>query len=190
MSDNVLKKQFQKRDVERLRNLVKGKHGSRTTIGVGYSGETQEEHKEGDIWEQGGKTWTIRGGIKENITKLDKFKKSAVPLFCPDCKQIMDKQLDPFYFKSYGHCLDCRSKFETKLKIEGKWGDYVNSTFNAEIDQQIEEYKSYFESTLLEGNQNYVSENGEIQKWVGGINKERAQNALEGVIKHLNSLKK
>jgi hypothetical protein len=190
MSDNVLKKQFHKRDVERLRNLVKGKHGDRTTIGVGYNGETQEEHKEGDVWEQGGKNWTIRDGIKENITKLDKFKKAAIPLFCPECKQIMDKQLDPFYFKSYGHCLDCRTKFETQLKIKGKWENYVNSTFNAEIDQQIEEYKGYFESILSEGNQNYVSENGEIQKWVGGIDKERAQNALDEMVKHLNSLKK
>ena len=102
----------------------------------------------------------------------------------------MDKQLDPFYFKSYGQCLDCRSKFETKLKIEGKWQDYVNSTFNAEIDKQIEEYKSYFESILSEGNQGYVSENGEIQKWVGGIDKERAQNSLDEMVKHLNSLKK
>jgi hypothetical protein len=102
----------------------------------------------------------------------------------------MDKQLDPFYFKSYGQCLDCRTKFETKLKIEGKWEDYINSIFNAEIDKQIEEYKSYFENTLSEGNQNYVSENGEIQKWVGGIDKERAQNALDEMVKYLNSLKK
>jgi hypothetical protein len=190
MSDNVLKKQFQKRDVERLRNLVKGKHGSRTTIGVGYSGETQEEHKEGDIWEQGGKTWTIRGGIKENITKLDKFKKSAVPLFCPDCKQIMDKQLDPFYYKSYGECLDCRTVTETQMKISGEWQSHIDKTFNAEIDHQIQEYKSYFESVLSDGKEGYVSENGEVQKWVGGIDKERANNALEGIIKHLNSLKK
>jgi hypothetical protein len=31
MSDNVLKKDFQKKDVERLRNLVKGKSGERTS---------------------------------------------------------------------------------------------------------------------------------------------------------------
>jgi len=190
MSDNVLKKQFQKNDVERLRNLIKGKHGNRTTVGIGYNGEVIEDHKEGDIWEQGGKTWTIKDGIKENVTKLDKFKKAAVPLFCPSCKQIMDKQLDPFYFKSYNCCLNCRTKFETKLKLEGKWQDYVDSTFNAEIDKQIEEYKSYFESILSEGNQNYVSENGEIQKWVGGIDKERAQHSLDEMVKYLNSLKK
>ena len=190
MSDSVLKKEFQKRDVERLRNLVKGKYGDRTTVGIGYSKTPEGEHKEGDIWKSDGKEWTIKDGLKENITKLDKFKKAAIPLFCPECKQIMDKQLDPFYFKSYGHCLDCRTKFETQLKIKGKWENYVNSTFNAEIDQQIEEYKGYFESILSEGNQNYVSENGEIQKWVGGIDKERAQNALDEMVKHLNSLKK
>ena len=67
MSDSVLKKEFQKRDVERLRNLVKGKHGDRTTMGIGYSGKVREDHKEGDVWKERGKTWTIRDGIKENI---------------------------------------------------------------------------------------------------------------------------
>ena len=40
MSDSVLKKQFQKRDVERLRNLVKGKSGNKTTTGIGYTTAT------------------------------------------------------------------------------------------------------------------------------------------------------
>ncbi len=31
--------------------------------------------------------------IKENVTKLDKIKKAAIPLFCPKCKQVMNKQL-------------------------------------------------------------------------------------------------
>ena len=190
MSDNVLKKEFQKRDVERLRNLVKGKYGEKTTVGIGYNGEEIGDHKEGDVWEEKGRTWTIRDGIKENITKLDKFKKAAVPLFCPTCKQVMDKQLDPHYFKAYGECLDCRTVFETRLKIDGKWEEYTNQTFNHEIDQQINEYKSYFEDLLSISNQNYVSENGEVQKWVGGINKERAQESLDEVIKYLESLKK
>jgi hypothetical protein len=190
MSDNVLKKEFQKRDVERLRNLVKGKYGEKTTIGIGYNGEVQEDHKEGDIWEQGGKTWTIRDGIKENVTKLDKFKKASVPLFCPKCKQVMDKQLDSFYFKSYGECLDCRAATETRMKIDGTWNDYINQTFNQEIDQQIQEYKDYFESLFSESKEGYVSENGEVQKWIGGIDKDLAQSSLDSIIKHLESLKK
>jgi len=190
MSDSVLRKEFQKRDVQRLRNLVQGKYGSKTTMGVGYSGKTQEEHKEGDTWEQNGRTWTIKDGLKENVTKLDKFKNAAIPLFCPKCKQVMDKQLDSHYFKAYGECLDCRSITETQMKIAGTWSNYTDATYNLEIDQQIEEYKSYFDNILSEGKEGYVSENGEVQKWVGGIDKKRAQTALTEMIKHLNSLKK
>jgi hypothetical protein len=190
MSDNVLKKEFQKRDVERLRNLVKGKYGEKSTIGIGYNGEEIGDHKEGDTWEEKGRTWTIRDGIRENITKLDKFKKAAVPLFCPKCKQVMDKQLDSHYFKAYNECLDCRAVTETQMKIRGEWQTYTDQTFNAEIDQQIYEYKSYFEDLLSVSNQNYVSENGEVQKWVGGINKGRAQESLDEVIKYLENLKK
>ena len=80
---------------------------------------------------------------------IDKFKKTSVPLFCPSCKQVMDKQLDPHYYKSYGSCLDCRTEFETKLKLEGKWEDYVKDTYNKEIDQTIEEYKVFFKEKVL-----------------------------------------
>jgi hypothetical protein len=190
MKDNVLKKQFVEKDVQRLRNLVKGKHGDRSTMGIGYTGETQEDHKEGDVWEERGKTWTIRDGIKENITKLDKIKKAAGPLFCPKCKQVMDKQLDPFYFKAYNECLDCRTVTETQMKLAGTWKDYTNQTFNAEIDHQIQEYKTWFENILSDTANGFVSENGEVQKWVSGIDKDRAQQSLNEVIEYLTSLKK
>jgi hypothetical protein len=190
MADSVLKKEFQKRDVERLRNLVKGKSGERTTMGIGYSGEEQQSHKEGDIWEERGKTWTIRDGIKENVTKLDKIKKAAVPLFCPKCKQVMNKQLDSFYFKAYNECLDCRTVTETQMKLAGTWEDYTNQTFNAEIDHQIQEYKNWFENIISDTADGFVSENGEVQKWVSGIDKGRAQQSLDEVVKYLNSLKK
>ncbi len=36
MSENVLKKDFKQKDVQRLRNLVQGKYGERTTVGIGY----------------------------------------------------------------------------------------------------------------------------------------------------------
>lgn len=190
MSDSVLKKQFQKRDVDRLRNLVAGKHGNRTTVGIGYNGEVQEEHQEGDVWQQGGKTWTIKDGLKENVTKLDKFKSISIPLFCPKCKNVMDKQLDPHYYKSHGACLDCITKLETKLKLEGKWEDHANSIRNQEIDRTIEEYKGFMEAALNESNNSFVTEAGDVQKWVGGIDKKRALKTLEDGINYLNSLKK
>ena len=190
MSESLLKKTFQKKDVERIRNLVKGKNGDRVTSGIGQTKSTTEDHKEGDVWEVNGKTWTIKDGIKENVTKLDKFKKAAVPLFCPSCKQVMDKQLDSFYYKSYGTCLDCRTEFETKLKTEGKWEEYISKTFNKEIDKQIEEYKSFMKNALSEKNNSFITEAGDIEKWVGGINKDRAEQAMKETIEYLENLKK
>ena len=46
--DPVLKKEFAKRDVERIRNLVKGKYGEKTRESVGYTVPT-EFHDEGDV---------------------------------------------------------------------------------------------------------------------------------------------
>ena len=189
MSDSILKKEFNKKDVERLRNLVKGKSGKRTTQGIGYT-KKQEFHKEGDIWEENGRKWTIKDGIKQNITKLDKFKKSAVPLFCPSCGTIMNKQLDPHYYKAYGACLDCIKVKETKLKTSGKWEDHKTTIHNKEIDKTIEEYTQFIEMKIEESNDGFVTEAGEVEKWKGGINKERAEEALREGIEYLKSLKK
>ncbi len=190
MKDNILKKEFQKRDVERMRNIIKGKNGSKTTQSVGYKGEEKKDYCEGDVWEQDGKTWTIKNGIKENITKLDKFKKTSMPLFCPNCKTLMDKQLDPFYYKSFGECLDCRAKTETRLKISGKWEEHVNELHNKEIDSHIEDYKLFMENALNESNNGHITEAGDIQKWVGGIDRERFNKSLEEGIKYMEGLKK
>jgi hypothetical protein len=189
MQDNVLKKQFAEKDIQRIRNLVKGKNSERVTHGIGYTTESTE-YNEGDTWIENNRTWTIKNGIKQNITKLDKFKKVSTPLFCPSCKQVMDKQLDPHYYKSYGCCLDCRTKFETKLKIEGKWEDYIKETHNKEIDQLIEDYKVFYKERLEDSNLGTVTESGEVETWIGSINKDRADEALQETIAYLENLKK
>jgi hypothetical protein len=98
--------------------------------------------------------------------------------------------LDPHYYKSYGCCLDCRTKFETKLKIEGKWEDYVKETYNKEIDQLIEDYKVFYKERLEDSNLGTVTESGEVETWIGSINKDRADEALQETITYLENLKK
>lgn len=66
-----LNKQFTERDVNRMRNLIQGKHGDKVGQSVGYS-KQEKDYKEGDVWEEDGRKWTIKEGIKQNITKLDK----------------------------------------------------------------------------------------------------------------------
>ena len=99
-NDSVLKKEFKQNDVQRLRNLVQGKYGDRTTMGTGYS-KAKEFHDEGDIWEEDGRNWTIKNGVKQNITKLDKAKEGIVlPLFCPTCARSKIFKLSAGYWRA------------------------------------------------------------------------------------------
>ncbi len=186
--DTVLKKEFQKKDVERLRNLMQGKYGEKTRSSVGFTNK-QEFHEEGDIWESDGRTWTIENGIKQNITKLDKAKKAhTMPLFCPKCSKLM-KRVDKPYYNIHQFCLDCFAKFEDKLKAEGKYQEYYNEINNKIIDNRIEEYKQFIEERINESNSSFVSEDGDVENWVGKIDVDKVNEYTFHVIEHLESLK-
>ena len=145
--ETVLKKDFQKRDVERLRNLMTGKYGEKTRSSVGFTNK-QEFYNEGDVWESDGRTWTIKDGIKQNITKLDKAKKEHnMPLFCPNCSKLM-KRVDKPYYNVHKFCLTCFAKFEDKLKSEGRYQEYYSEINNKIIDDRIKEYKQYVQERI------------------------------------------
>jgi len=189
MKDNVLKKEFQKRDVERLRNLVQGKYGEKTRTSVGFS-KAEEFHAEGDIWEADGRTWTIKNGIKQNITKLDKAKKAHVmPLLCPCCKKVMKKRNDKQFYNIHKMCFDCVIDMEHNLKKEGKWEEYQRKIKNDEIDNKIKDFKAWVQEKLKESNDGFISESGEVEKWVGKINKDKVDEYVKETVDYLESLK-
>ena len=189
MSDNVLKKEFNQRDVQRLRNLIQGKTGDKVTIGVGYT-KQQEFHNEGDVWEEDGRKWTIKDGIKQNITKWDKAKKIAItPLFCPNCHKPMKKSFDKDYFNIHKKCFDCVIVFETELRRLGLYEAYERNIKNGEIDGFIHEFKNWVENQLNESNNSYITEAGHVEKWVGGPDKKRVLESLTQTIEYLEKLK-
>ena len=186
--ETVLKKEFQKKDVERLRNLMQGKYGEKTRSSVGFS-QAEAFYNEGDIWEADGRKWTIKEGIKQNITKLDKAKKEHnMPLFCPKCGKLM-KRVDKPYYNVHKYCLDCHARAEDKLKSEGKYEEHYNNINNKIIDNRVEEFKLYVKEQLSESNDSFVSEDGEVEKWVGKLDIEKVDEFTKDVIKHLESLK-
>ena len=89
-----LNKEFERRDVERMRNLIQGKANSSSENQVGYT-KKSIKRKEGDIWTENKKTWTIKNGIKQTVSKLDAIKKEVfVPLCCPKCSKVMKHSVD------------------------------------------------------------------------------------------------
>jgi len=187
--DSVLKKDFQKRDVERLRNLMTGKYGEKTRSSVGFT-KADEFYNEGDIWEADGRTWTIKNGIRQNITKLDKAKKAHnTPLFCPNCKKVMKKRNDKPFYNIHKKCYDCVIDMEHELKKLGKWEEYEKNIKNNEIDNRIKDFKIWAKEHINESNNSFISEDGDVEKWVGNLNKEKVEQYIKEVEEYLTSLK-
>ena len=45
-------------------------------------------------------------------------------MFCPKCKQIMNKRLDKKMWPIHNMCFDCVIKMESELRREGKYKVY------------------------------------------------------------------
>ena len=116
-NESLLKKEFKKSDVERVRNLVNKDFTAGTKQQSGYK-KTIKKYAEGDIWEDGGRQWTIKNGIKQNITKLDSAKKALrIPLRCPNCGGPMKHHLAKKMYKVHGFCFyPCTVEMEANLK--------------------------------------------------------------------------
>ena len=189
MNDNVLKKEFSQKDVQRARNLISGNTSARTTEGIGYS-KKHEHRVEGDVWEENGRTWTIKNGLKQNITKMDKFKKMGkLPLFCPECNKLMKKNLDKQVYPAYQKCFDCVVDYEAELQKQGKSEEYFNGLRNQHIQTAIDGYKDFMEDRMKESNANYVTEAGDVESWKGGVSQEQLEKELLEGLEFLENMK-
>ena len=167
----MLKKEFKKKDVNRARNLIMGKTNASTGTQIGYKKEIKE-YKEGDVWVEGRKTWTIKNGIKQTISKLDKIKKEIfMPLKCPCCGNVMKKRLDKPNYRIHKKCFDCVIEFEADLKNKGKYKEYKKNLIIKNSLNIVDEMESYLLDAVNTSNSGFVSEDGVIEKWIGGINK-------------------
>jgi len=173
MGDTKLKKEFKERDVQRMRNIITKKQGDATGVQVGYEKET-EDRLEGDVWQENDKTWTIKNGLKQTVTKLDLVKKAnRMPLVCPNCSRQMKNQLDKKMYPIHGICFDCVVVMETKLKAEGKYEQYARNMVTKNIITHIEEAEQFIEEfAISSAKESYVTEQGDIEEWEGGIDKE------------------
>jgi transcription elongation factor Elf1 len=111
-----------------------------------------------------------------------------MPLLCPKCSKLM-KRIDKPYYNANKHCLNCQAKFEDQLKKEGKYAEHYNKINDKIIDKRIEEFKIFVEEKLRESNDSFISENGEIEKWIGKLDKDRVMEYVQLVSDKLNTFK-
>lgn len=141
-----MKNQDALQDVRRKVAEVMKKEGDKLVFG--WRGESQPERKEGDVWEDAnGKTWTVKNGIKQTVTKLDDAK---TPYWCPKCSKPMNHRFDIKFWRLRGHCMDCNVKFETELRRQGKWEEFERKTmlrnYIASIKDTIAELQNHYDT--------------------------------------------
>ena len=144
---------------------------------MGYSKETERQNKVlGDLLS--GKTPEKRimvgyEGKKETtgdkVSKMTELMQEArMPLFCPKCKKVMKKRLDNKMWNIYNHCFNCQSKFENKLRIEGKYEDWEKKKIRANkisfIKEQIQAIEEWRDMKAPEWYNNVGVNTPELEK--------------------------
>jgi hypothetical protein len=188
MSESMLQREFKERDVQRMRNIITKDYTAKTTTQIGYS-KAQIDHKEGDIWEENGKKWTIKNGIKQTVTRFDKLKEAInLPLSCPKCgKAIKNHNLNKKMWSIHKMCFDCVVIMETELKRTGQFEEYARNLTTRGVRSYINELEEVIlEIALEETNEGFVTEDGDIEKWAGkGIDKQKLTTEIQEYIQKL-----
>ncbi len=171
--ETTLKKEFKEKDIQRLRNIVAKKYGDKTVTQVGFNNQVQE-YVEGDVWEENNKTWTIKNGIKQTLTKLDGIKSLLkIPMCCPDCNKAMRHKLDKKMYTIHKKCSDCVASMESMHKINGTYETYKKDFIKANILTDINEAKTFIDEFLNSDKDKFVTEDGDIEEMDGDIDKKK-----------------
>jgi hypothetical protein len=166
--ESTLKKEFVQRDVSRIRNLIQKKYDDPTRIQSGFEA-SKAVREEGEVWEEGGKKWTIKNGIKQSINRLKKVKElTNLPYLCPECNTFMvTSELNKKMYTLHRKCFDCVVEFENNLKAQGLYSDYEKALLNSNKNDDLKDLEKALEDWLAEVD-TAVTEQGDVEDWVGG----------------------
>jgi bacterioferritin-associated ferredoxin len=184
---NMLKREFKGRDVQRMRNIITKDYSAKTSTQIGYT-KKHIDHKEGDVWEEDGKKWTIKNGVKQTVTRFDELKKLiSLPLTCPKCGNAMKSTtLNKKMWPIHGTCFDCVIVMETELKRQGKFDEYAQNLISRGVKTYIKDLEDALIDLSSDSNNDFVTEQGDVEKWTGkGIDTKKITTEIQ---KHIQEL--
>lgn len=171
-------------NLDAVRAIVRGEPIEKIKVYMTDKTDVLASISEGEIVEIDGKEWTRKNGIVQSISKWDEIRK---PLFCPECKKIMDGKLDDKMWNLHGKCFACVLLEEHKLKVSGQFKSYEEKklreneiAFLKEGKVQVTEYLNNLKDQIT-----YVNPNGTLEKWTNE-NKAEMQKFLENELIEIN----
>ena len=188
-NESLLKKEFKQSDVQRVRNIVNKDYNAKTKAQTGYS-KASKRYKEGDVWEENGKKWTIKNGIKQNVTKLDAAKAAVkIPLACPKCGGPMKHHLAKKMYRIHGFCFDpCTVEYEASLRKAGLYEAYEKRMIQGNMKQFIDDIDQWAASQIS-ADTTFVTEQGHVEDWKGDTT-QADQEMLKNIKAYTDQLRK
>jgi|TARA_R110002096_G_scaffold125938_1_gene272277 hypothetical protein len=162
-----------KKGIQRMRNLVSGNTSDKTKISTGY-GKSRTVRSEGDTWETKGKTWTIKNGIRQTVSKLDLARETLrVPAECPKCGDSrMQHHAYKAMYKRFGMCFNCVIKFENGLRAAGKFEEFAKELSKSDNEAWLKDKTAeYYDWLSTMDSESYITEAGDVEDWSGGKSK-------------------
>jgi hypothetical protein len=156
------------------------------------TGEKHVKRSEGDVWEERGKLWTIKNGIKRTITKMDFARKEfLMPLACPKCGESMKSALDNTMWSINKCCLNCTVAAEHEIRKAGKWEEYEKAKILANAKGFMKDLESFMGEYVQESvTQAHVTEDGMIEKWKDDkLTKEIGDQVITDINEKINDYK-
>lgn len=149
------------------------------------------DRKEGDTWEESGKTWTIKNGVKRTVTKMDAFRKQIVtPIACPKCSMKLQSPVHKWAWNTYRMCFNCVVDMEHEIQKAGKIEEYTKALYRANMESFYDDLEQFIKDYSKETT-NMVTEDGLKETWddaSGKVIEEIGNNELKALREKIDDI--
>lgn len=154
----VMRHTANKSNISILKDYVAG---IRPFTQIGYTGNVNKHHKEGDRWtDTKGIEWERKGGKNIRLTKTqgDMIRK-MISQKCKCGQEIkFGSRLDRIFFAKTGLCENCLIDYETKLRIIKAYPDYEKYKLISNEIGFLRDIKQKLKETI----EFFINDNGDI----------------------------
>lgn len=176
------------KNIKAIGEMLEGRHFTQTRKTIGFTdadsaAEKSKKREVGEIWEEYDEdgnvvcVWEQKQGYRvkssRNAQVLREIRSylNSYPNCLRDekyCKSNPKNRLDLRFRNKFGRCAECQLKYESDLKIAGKYAEY-------EREQMLNNANSFFEQadkeietvcSRLEGKIGFANQDGSSDDWV------------------------
>lgn len=151
--------------------------------------------EEGARWyDEDGNVWEMGAGGPVKVSMFDDIR---MPMFCPECKKIMNGKFDRKFWKIRRMCFDCWQDKETEMRVNGTYELFEKRTMLENKKSWLRDIKEgirEFEGKMRGNFEQVVNSDGDTVEWEGFSEEEvdtmigNANEFIENFEEHIEEL--